>query len=64
MSLMSLSEQLRESRSKHTLQSYAAAVKQLRVFKAALPITSKKSESSEPMRLKVGSSSYQVRSQS
>lgn len=46
---MSPSDQLRESRSKHTLKSYAAAVKQLRVFKAALPITSKKSGPSAPM---------------
>ena len=61
---MSLSDQLRESRSKHTLKSYDAAVKQLRVFKAVLPITSKKSESSEPMRLKEDSAVYQVRSQS
>ena len=43
---MSLSEQLRQSRSKHTLTNYADAVKQLRVFKAAQPITSKKSASS------------------
>lgn len=43
---MSLADQLRESRSKHMLKSYDAAVKQLRVFKAVLPITSKKSESS------------------
>ena len=61
---MSLSEQLRESRSKHTLKSYDAAVRQLRVFKAVLPITSKKFESSEPMRLKEDSAVYQVRSQS
>jgi len=38
--------QLRESRSKHTLKNSAAAAKQLRVFKAVLPITSKKSPSS------------------
>lgn len=49
---MSLADQLRESRSKHTLKSYDAAVKQLRVFKAALPITSKKSESSVTTRVK------------
>ncbi len=49
---MSLADQLRESRSKHTLKNYAAAVKQLRVFKAVLPITSKKFESSEITRVK------------
>lgn len=48
---MSLADELRESRSKHMLKSYAAAVKQLRVFKAALPITSKKSESSGSTRV-------------
>ena len=53
---MSLADQLRESRSKHMLKSYDAAVKQLRVFKAALPITSKKSESSESTRLNADSS--------
>ena len=61
---MSLSEQLRESRSKHTLKSYDAAVRQLRVFKAALPITSKRSESSEPMRLKEDSAVYLAPSRS
>jgi hypothetical protein len=45
---------LRESRSKHTLKSSAAAVQQLRVFKAVLPITSKKSPSSAPTRSKKG----------
>jgi hypothetical protein len=39
---------LRESRSRHTLKSYDAAVKQLRAFKAVLPITSRNSESSAP----------------
>ena len=34
---MSLADQLRESRSKHTLKSYAAAVKQLHVIKAPPP---------------------------
>ena len=61
---MSLSEQLRESRSKHTLKSYETAVKQLRVFKAAQPITWKRSESSEPTRLREDSSAYPARSQS
>ncbi len=61
---MSLSEQLRASRSQHTLKNYDAAVKQLRVFRAAQPITSKSSASSEPMRLKEDSPIYQVRSQS
>ncbi len=40
---MSLSDQLRESRSKHTLKSYADAVKQVRVFRAVQPITGKNS---------------------
>lgn len=53
---MSLADQLRESRSKHTLKNYDAAVKQLRVFKAALPITSKKFESSGITRVKEDSS--------
>ena len=35
---------LRESRSRHTLKSYDAAVKQLRAFKAVLPITTRNSE--------------------
>jgi hypothetical protein len=35
---------LRESRSKHTLQNSEAAAKQLRAFKAVLPITKKNSE--------------------
>lgn len=61
---MSLSEQLRESRSKHTFKSYEDVVKQLRAFKAALPITSKRSESSEPMRLKEDSAVYQAPSRS
>jgi hypothetical protein len=61
---MSLSDQLRESRSKHTLKNYDAAVNQLRAFKAVLPITSKRSESSEPTRLKEDSTVYQARSQS
>ena len=39
---------LRESRSKHTLKSYDAAVKQLRAFKAVLPITTRNSEYSAP----------------
>jgi len=54
---MSLADQLRESRSKHTLKSYAAAVKQLHVFKAAQPITSKKFVSSESTRVKEDSTS-------
>jgi hypothetical protein len=35
---------LRESRSKHLLQNSEVAVKQFRVFKAVLPITTKHSE--------------------
>ena len=59
---MTLSRQLRESRLKHTLKNYDDAVKQLRVFKAVLPITSKKSDSSATMRLNEDSATYQVRS--
>ena len=40
---MSLSEQLKKSRSQHTLKNYDDAVKQLRVFRAVQPITGKKS---------------------
>ena len=45
---MNLTAQLRESRSKHTLKSYADAVKQLHVFREVLPITTRNSESSAP----------------
>lgn len=45
---MNQSTLLRESRSKHTLKSYDAAVKQLRAFKAVLPITTRNSEYSAP----------------
>ena len=48
---------LRESRSKHMLQSSEAAAKQLRVFKAAQPITSKNSASSGNTPLNGGFSS-------
>ena len=48
---------LRESRSKHLLQSYEAAVKQFRAFKAVLPVTTKNSESSAPTLRKPASSS-------
>jgi hypothetical protein len=61
---MRLSEQLRESRSKHMLKSYDAAVKQLRAFKAVLPITSKRSGSSGPMQKKEDSAVYQAPSPS
>ena len=44
---MNQAERLRESRSKHLLTSYEAAVKQLRVFREVLPVTTRKSESSE-----------------
>jgi hypothetical protein len=47
---MSLSEQLRESRSKHTLKSYDAAVKQLRVFKAVRDTTAPLRASAESNR--------------
>ena len=43
---MTMAEQLRASRSKHTLKSYDDAVRQLRVFRAVTPITWRKSESS------------------
>ncbi len=52
---------LRESRSKHMLRNSDAAAKQLRVFKEALPITSKKSESSATTPMKQGSFSSSVR---
>lgn len=54
---MNLASQLRESRLKHPLTSYDAAVKQLRVFKAVLPITTKNSEFSEITPVKKVSSS-------
>ena len=41
---MNLATKLRESRSKHPLTSYDAAVKQLRAFREVLPITRKNSE--------------------
>lgn len=44
---MNQAERLRESRSKHLLTDYEAAVKQLRVFREVLPITTRKSELSE-----------------
>jgi hypothetical protein len=43
---------LRESRSKHTLKSYADAVKQFRVFREVQPITKKNSEFSETTQTK------------
>jgi hypothetical protein len=52
---------LRESRSKHTLRNSDAAAKQLGVFKAVLPITSKKSESSATTPVKQGSFLSNVR---
>lgn len=51
---MALSEQLRESRSKHTFKSYEDVVKQLRAFKAVQPVTGRKSGSSGSMRLSKG----------
>lgn len=48
---------LRESRSKHLLQSYEAAVKQFRAFKAVLPISTRNSESSTKSPTSKGSSS-------
>jgi hypothetical protein len=44
---MNQAELLRESRSKHLLQSSEAAVKQLRAFKEVLPITTRNSPSSD-----------------
>lgn len=49
---MSQANLLRESRSKHTLKSYADAVKQFRVFREVLPITKKNSEFSETTHTK------------
>ncbi len=54
---MNLATRLRESRSKHPLTSYDAAVKQLRAFREVLPITKKNSEYSETMLKKKASSS-------
>lgn len=59
---MSLSDQLRESRSKHTLKSYADAVKQLRAFKAVQPVTGRRFGSSGSVRLKEDSAVYQAKS--
>jgi hypothetical protein len=39
---MSLPDQLRASRSKHTLKNYDAAVKQLRAFRAVQSITGRR----------------------
>lgn len=50
---MNQAEQLRESRSRHLLQSYEAAVKQLRVFRELQPITTKESEVSNVFRVKI-----------
>ena len=61
---MSLSEQLRESRSKHTFKSYEDVVKQLRAFKAVQPVTGRRFGSSGSMQLKEDSAVYQVKSQS
>ena len=46
---------LRQSRSKHTLKSSEAAAKQLRAFRAVLPISTRNSESSELTSMKRGS---------
>ena len=54
---MNLANQLRESRLKHPLTSYDAAVKQLRAYREVLPITTKNSEFSEATRQKKASSS-------
>ena len=54
---MNLAQRLRDSRSKHLLTSYEAAVKQFRVFKEVLPITKKNSPSSGTMPEKKTSSS-------
>jgi hypothetical protein len=50
---------LRESRSKHTLKSYDAAVRQFRAFREVLPITTKNPEFSVPTPKKQDSSSRQ-----
>lgn len=54
---MNQTDRLRESRSKHLLTSYEAAVKQLRVFREVLPITKKNSEFSEVSQRKKTSTS-------
>ena len=41
-----IAQKMREARSRHLLRSSEVAAKQLRVFKAATPITPRKSESS------------------
>lgn len=61
---MSLSEQLRESRSKHTFKSYEDVLKQLRAFRAVQPVTGRKFGSSAGMRLKEDFAAYQTKSQS
>lgn len=47
---MNLSEQLRESRSKHSLKSHDAALRQLKAFKAVQPVTSKKFYGPGPLK--------------
>lgn len=54
---MNQAERLRESRSRHLLRSYEAAVKQFRVFREVQPITKRNSEFSEVSRKKNPSSS-------
>ncbi len=50
-------QKIRESRLRHTLKSYEAAVKQFLAFKAVLPISTRKSESSSITSVKAASSS-------
>jgi hypothetical protein len=45
--MKTIADQLRESRSKHTLTSYDDAVRQLRAFKAVQPVTGRRFGSSE-----------------
>ncbi len=61
---MSLSEQLRESRPKHTFNSYEDVLKQLRAFRAVQPVTGRKFGSSGSMRVKEDSAVYQTTSRS
>jgi hypothetical protein len=53
---------LQESRLKHLLRSSEAAAKQLRAFKAVLPISKRNLESSAPAPKSAGSSSKPRRS--
>lgn len=53
---MEIAQKMREARSQHLLHSSEKAVKQLRVFKEATPITQKKSKFSGNLLKRKGSS--------